>query len=346
MGVWYATREDVKAALDFKESARSNTQIDRLIDAASRAVEALCHRRFYPQVATRYFDWPTAQTGRYWRLWLDGDELVSITTLSSGGTTIAAAGYFLEPANSGPPYTRLELDLAGGAAFGGGSTHQRDITITGVFGYSAGDEPAGALAEALDGSETGVDVTNSALIDVGHVIKVGSERMLVTGRSMLSTSQTLQAPLTASAADVTVAVTTGSSYAVGETLLLDSERMLVVDAAGNSLTVKRAWDGTVLAAHTGSAIFAPRSLTVTRGALGTTAATHADTTAVTRHAVPPLVRQLVIAETVNALQQEGSAYARVVGSGEGQREAAGRGLADLRDQVRTRYGRKARTRVV
>jgi hypothetical protein len=91
MGVWYCTREDVKSSLDSKESARNNGQVDRAIESASRAVEGLTHRRFYPETDTRYFDWPNAQYARPWRLWLDQHELVSVATLSSGGTTIAAS---------------------------------------------------------------------------------------------------------------------------------------------------------------------------------------------------------------------------------------------------------------
>lgn len=54
----YATREEVKSALDIKQTARNNDQVDRAIDSASRAVEGLLHRVFYPTFDTRYVDWP------------------------------------------------------------------------------------------------------------------------------------------------------------------------------------------------------------------------------------------------------------------------------------------------
>jgi hypothetical protein len=125
---------------------------------------------------------------------------------------------------------------------------------------------------------------------------------------------------------------------------LDSERMLIVDIAGNNLTVKRAWDGTVLAAHTGSSIYAPRTLTVTRGALGTTAAIHTTAAAITCHVVPGLVRELCIAEATNLLLQGASGYARTIGAGDYTKESSGTGLANLRDQVYAAYGRKSRIR--
>ena len=345
MGVWYATREQVKAAMDTAETARNDSAVDRAIESASRSAEGLLHRRFYPLVATRYFDWPNRQYARPWRLWLDDQELVSVTTLTAGGTVVPSSDYFLEPVNTGPPYNRVEIDLSSTAAFSAGDTRQRAIQIDGTW-YLEDDTAAGALAEALDDSETGVDVTNSFLVGVGSIIKVDSERMIVTGKAMLDTGETCYA-LTASSSDESITGVTAGTVATGETIKVDSERMLVVDQASTTLTVKRAWDGSTLATHdAGTAIFAPRTLQVERGALGTTAATHTDATSISVHVVPALVRDLVVAEAIDQLQQETSAYARVIGEGDNAREGTGRGLADLRrDAVRV-HGRKARARAV
>ncbi|MFG3510246.1 hypothetical protein ACGF5F_32640 [Streptomyces sp. NPDC047821] len=351
-GVWYCTREDVQRALDVKETARNARQIDRAIEGASRSVETLCHRRFYPVVATRYWDWPDGRTSRPWRLWLDDNELISVTTITSGGTTIPSTDFFLEPVRSGPPYNRVEIDLDSSAAFGGGATHQRSIAITGLYGYRNDETAVGALAEALDASEASIDITGaaSAELGVGSVLRVDSERMIVTGRSMLDTGQNLGgAGLTAQANSVTVAVTDGTAYAIDEVILVDSERMLIVDIAGNSLTVRRAWDGSVLAAHTaGTDIYAPRTLTVTRGALGTTAATHTPATSVYRWNPPGPVRQLTLAEAISTLTLEQAGYSLMLRSGEtgSERKRDQRGLEVLREQVYASHGRKARIRGV
>ncbi|MEV0618545.1 hypothetical protein AB0I81_34820 [Nonomuraea sp. NPDC050404] len=342
----YCTREAVKSALDVKLTARSDAQVDGAIESASRAIEGRLHRRFYPVQATRYFDWPNRQYARPWRLWLDTDEVISVTEVTSGGATFAPSDYFLEPVNSGPPFNRLEIDLDSAASFTADSTHQRSIAITGLFGFQAETQTAGTLAAGLNASGTTANVSDSSAVGVGDLIKVGDERMLVADKSMVSTGQTLQDPMTTSAADVSVVVTTGSAFVVGEVILLDSERMLVVDIAGNALTVKRAWDGSVLAAHTGSTIYALRALTVVRGVLGTTAASHNDASPISRHVVPALVRSLCVAEAINTLLQEGSGYARVVGSGDNQREAAGRALRDIREQAYIAFGRKGRVRAV
>lgn len=347
---WYATREEVKAELDVRETARSNARIDRALAAATDTVHGLCHRIFYPTVATRYFDWPNSQAGTAWRLWLDASEVVSVTSLVSGGVTIPESDYFLEPNTYGPPYNRIETSLASSAAYGGGNTHQRAVAVTGVWaGCPVSESRAGAVVEALDAAETGLDVdaATSAEVGVGSLLRIDSERLVVTGRAQLDTGQVLGTNLTAANNTVTVPVADGTAFAVDEVILIDSEKMRIDEIAGNSLTVARAWDGSTLAAHTtGAAVYAPRTLTVARGALGTTAAAHASAAPVQRWNPPGLVRQLTLAEALNDLLQGRSGYARTAGGGENEREMTGRGLEALRKRVFVSHGRKARSRGV
>jgi hypothetical protein len=349
----YCTREDVKQALDVKETARSNDQLDISIDAASRAVEGSLNRTFYPVLTTRYFDWPNYQYAYPWRLWLNDKELADITVtvpvVTSGGNTIPSSQVFWEPVNSGPPYTSLELDRSSTASFGQGSTPQRDISITGVFGYWVRTSAAGTLAAAISTTTaTSIQVSDGSKIGVGDNILIGTERMLVTGRAMVTSGQTQQGSgvSTSSQADVTLAVTDGTAFSVGEVLLLGSERMLIVDISGNNLTVKRAWDGSVLATHSGATVYASRTLTVTRGDLGTTAATHSNSAPVSVALVPSLVRELTIAEALNYILQKQAGYARTAGTGDNQVTFTGRAIETIRQQAQDEFGRKSRQRVV
>lgn len=354
MVIWYCSREDVKRALDSKQTARNDAQVDRAIAGATPAIEGLTHRRFYPFTGTRYMDWPNWQYAKSWRLWLGANELASLSTLVSGGVTIPAADYFLRRGDDidEAPYTYLEIDLDSSAAFSTGDTHQRSVAMTGVFiGCPLDEDPAGALGVAITStSATTITVTDSGAVGVGNIIKVDSERMIVTGKTMLDTAVNIDAgdSLTALSSDVSITMsTTVNAPNVDEVILIDSERMLVIDVAGAVLTVKRAWDGSVLATHAGSAdIYAPRTVTVTRGALGTAAATHLIGAAIVKHVVPPLVRDLAIAEAMNTLLQEGAGYARTSGSGDNERELSAKGIRALRDDVYTQHGRKARTSAV
>jgi hypothetical protein len=346
----YCTREEVKAALDIKETARNNAIVDRAIQAASDSVEGLLHRVFYPTTSTKYFEWPNWSYAYPWRLWLEQNELATTATaVSSGGTTIALNQVFFEPVNFGPPYTSIELDRSTSASFGHGSTPQREVAITGQFGYWTNTSAAGTLAAAITDT-TGTSVTGSSgiAVGVGDVIVVDTERMLVTEKSSVSTSQTQQGSgcSTASNADNALAVTDGTKYSAGEVLTLGTERMLVENITGNTLTVKRAWDGSVLATHSGATIYAYRSYTVVRGSCGTTAATHLNAAPISIAAYPGLVKQLSVAEAVVWMASEPGAYAMAQGSSDNRAERIGAGLPDLRDATYTALGRSVRTKAV
>lgn len=335
----YVTREAVKTATDQVATARLNAAVDRAIESGARTIDKAMHRTFWPQTATRTFDWPPPQRSRSWVLWLDEDELVSVTSLTAGGVTIPAADYFLRP-DTGPPFDRIEIDLASSSAWSSSSTHQRAISVTGVFAGCPLDEaPAGLLAEALDASETGVDVTDSAAVGVGDLLRVDTERMLVTEKSLLTTGQT--GSLTASNADRSLAVANGAAFTAGETLTLDAERVLVEDIAGNTLVVTRAVDGSALAAHATATIYAPRTLTVERSAVGTTAATHLTAAPLYRHLPPGPIQTLNRALAIVELQQDAAGWARTAGSGDNEREVTGKALAAAWKNADP-YRRKAR----
>lgn len=349
-GIWYTTREDVMGALDVKQTARNKRYVDQAIEAASRNVEGQLHRRFYPLQATRFFDWPNFQYAYPWRIWLDQWELLAVpASVTSGGVTIPLSACNFEPVNSGPPYTYLELRRDQPYSFGVGSTPQRDVAINGPWGYRLTETALGATAASMDASQTTVTVDGptSARVGVGSILRIDSERVLVTERTLTSTGQT--ATIAGGKSNVTLPVANGAAYAVDEVLTLDAERMRVDDIAGNTLTVERAWDGTVLAAHTTATIYAPRTLTVTRGALGTTADSHGSASTVYRFEPPGLVEQLTRAEAIWSLLQERSGWARMSsasGSNSTGSPVSLAALNDLRDAAFTAHGRKARQRTV
>jgi len=342
----YATREQAKAALDVAATAYADSRIDRAVEAGSGGVDGLCHRRFYPTTTTRYFDWPGDQISSPWRLWLGANEVITVTAVTAGGVVLPPSSYFLRRSDDldEPPYSRIEIDLSSTSAFSTGPTFQRSIAVAGVFGASASTAAAGATAEALDASETGVDVTDSAAVGVGDLIGVDSERMLITGRALLTTGQTTT--LAASAAATSATVADGTAIHPGEILTVDAERILVQDVAGNVAVVKRAVDGTALAAHAAATLYAPRTLTVFRGHGGTTPASHLTAAPLSRYVAPPLARDLALAYALNQHLQEMSGYARIAGQGENAREWTGRGVKQIEDDCYRAHGRKARTYAV
>lgn len=347
MGIRYATREAVKRELDFAETARNDAAVDRALAAASRDADRVCGRQrggFWPELRTRRFDFPDVASPTAWRLWLDEPDLVRLDSITSGGVTIDPASVLARP-DDGPPFDRVELDRSSGASLGLGSTPQRDVTITGVWGYSLDVEAAGTLAAAVSSTTaTTLDVTDGAAVGVHDVLTVDDERLVVTGRRTITTTQTVGGSgLAGSSAATSLTVQDGTKFTPDEVLTVDAERLLVLDVAGNVLVVKRAWDGTVLASHdAGATVFASRRLVVTRGALGTTAATHSNGAAVARHAWPDLVSRYAIAVAAADLQAVSSGMARQAGTGERSQDVTGVGLDGLANRLAAAHGRRTR----
>ncbi len=311
----YATVEQVSAALDFKASAYEATRLSRLVLSASRRIDQMLHRHFYPLIETRSY-----HLGGGGGFWL-GADLFSLTAVTADTVAITISTVTLSP---------------GVAPFHWISQTGVDIDVTGVWGYSQDTTPAGALAEALDASETGVDVTDSSLIGIGDLILVDTEQMIVTAKTQLDTTVDFSSGGTTADKSDNAITLDGPGLKVGESILADSERMLIVEynSATEIATVKRAWDGSVLATHTTPSVFAPRTLTVERDAVGTTAATHSDTTAITRNVAPGPIVDLCIAEAITTYEQESSGYGRTVGSGDNVREARGLGLKEAREEAK------------
>ena len=318
---WYTTREAVKLAVGIAGS-ELDALIDSYIESASADIERLLEgRHFIPVTATKNYRWPQYR-GDPLVLRFPDQDLIAVTTLQAKAqdaspTTIASTDYFLEPQDQGPPYSRIEIDLSSSAAFESGDTPQRSIAVTGRWGYREDTRAAGATAEALDSSETGVDVTDASLIGVGDTLLIDSEAMFVTAKAALTIGTTMNDTLTADLDDVTVTLADGTAAKVGEVLLFDSERMLVESITGNNLTVKRAHDGSVLAAHsTGITVYAFRTLTVVRGVNGTTAASHLTAATISKYAPPADVADYCRAYAIGHLKQGQSGWTGQISGGE------------------------------
>jgi len=358
MGNWYATREQVKRASEIK-GTDSDAHVDRHIDAASRHIDRILGLRegvFIPKTQTRNFNWP--QDGDVddrhrngYTLYLD-EHLLSISGVTRDGDTATAvptADIFLEPANEGPPYTRLELDRSStdaDATFATtiSTTNQRAVRVAGSWGYGNATEAAGTVASGLasDAAATSFVCSNSALIDVGDTLLIESEQVFVSGRAFAALGSILvnDAGITADMADNTITVDGSHGLVAGEVIKLDSEEIYIASIAGNVLSVIRAYNGTALAAHADdTAVQVARTLTIVRGQNGTTAATHANSTAVNKYAVPEDITEYVIARSVHSLHQDKGGWTGAIGTGEGTVEMRGRLLAQMEAALVVKYDR-------
>lgn len=362
----YVTRDEVMRALDVSPTAAEAQKIDGLCMAGTEFVDAECQRHFYPIDATYTFDWPNYQYTYPWKLYLNQLELAAAPTKVVSGFYLPTpvditANVIAQPINDGPPFTSIELRRDKNSAFGNNPTPQNDIAITGTFGYWLNLVPCTNLAVALVDT-TGTTVQTAAGPTAGpgagDVIVIGSERLLVTDINYSSTGITaISGGNNALKNDNVIAVANGTLFSNLEVILMDQEFMLITNVLGNNLIVQRAWGGSILATHSSPVIWANRLLTVTRGALGTTAATHLTNAPVLRCEYPSLVRQVARAHALIGQISEPAAYsvqttASWFGSNarmnDSQRTpAAGVGFQGLLTQLQDSiFVRKARSAVI
>lgn len=343
----YANVVELAAAGDIPITLLSEQGMLRHLDASSRQMERLCDgRRFYPTLATRTFDFPNLQgRGTSERLWLDDDELIELTSLTVAGTLWGSGTYRLQP-QSGPPYRWIEpTDLATAQPFRSGSNgSQGSISIVGKFGHSETLVNRGTLAAAVAStSTTTVTLSDGSLIGAGQALLIGDEYLTVESMGWVDTGDNLAAALTVDHTDQALTVADGTLYTPGETLRVGTERLLVVDVIGNTVYVERSADGSYMAGHAlGVDIYARRLATVARGQLGSTADTHADGATVQALQAPGVVRNATIGKAMMTIAQEAASWARMVGSGESEREARGASLRGYLDELQRDYGQRGR----
>lgn len=332
-------------AADIHTTARASAVVDRAIQTAADSIDGALHRQFFPEDKTCSWDWPNFQRAYPWRLWLDRAELADVTVnppvVTAGGSVIDAASILWGHPNYSPPFTYLELNRGTSASFGVGSTPQRDITIAGTYGYWIKTDSAGTLAADIDNAITTVTTSDGSLLGVGQVLIIGTERMLVSEVASTDTGATLSSGGTAKLdSDVALTVSDGTKVHAGEVLLIGSERMLAIDVSANVVTVKRAWDGSVLATHSAlDKVLAYRTWTVVRGSLGTAGAAHTTGAACSVLRVPSLIRDLSIGESVIQVAQELGAYSD-------RAAAIASGIVAKWAEAKTAFARQLRQRAI
>ena len=358
MANWYTSREKFKVAANIRGEQWNDT-IERVIEASSRDVDRWTRRHFIPKTQTRLYRFPQPRPGLAGVLWLDQD-LLSVTTLqtkaqNTSPTTISSSDYFLEPNNPEPDgntrYNRIEIDLSSTAAFEGGDTPQRSISVAGSWGWGNATQSAGAIDDSggINASDTTLIVSDASKIDVGDTLLIDSEQVFVSDRSFAARASILLdegSDLAGTNATVTVTIDGSHGIVAGEVIRIDSEQMYVVSVSTNDLTVIRAWDGSVLASHTNNtAIHVNRTLTIERGVNGTTAASHSDEASINKYVPDSDVSRWCMAEAIATYHQEHGGWGTSIGTGTGATVLDGRELSQLRQSM-VGYYRKAREAVI
>lgn len=153
--------------------------IERLIESASRYIDRKAHRFFYPLYGTRYYDVPEER-----RLYLDTDLLEIITLTNGDDTAISASDYVLNSRNTYPKWAIKLLDSTD-TTWEVDSDNNAEGVIEVLGWWGCHDDYARAwLAdtttnEALDLTETAITVTAATNLQVGQIIKIENEIMVI-----------------------------------------------------------------------------------------------------------------------------------------------------------------------
>lgn len=145
----YIELEQFKSTADLKDTNFMDGDIQLALQAAARAVDEICNRRFWPDADATQIRYYSPQ--RYDLVYID--DLLTLTTLKTDGdgdgtfeTTWSTTDYYLEPLNAladSRPYTEICAIPWGSLWFT--TLYPRSVQITGKFGWSA--VPA-AISEA------------------------------------------------------------------------------------------------------------------------------------------------------------------------------------------------------
>lgn len=184
----------------------------RLLIAVSTWIDKLCNRHFYPRVQTRYFDIEPGDTKK-----LLVPDLISITTMKDDENlddtyenTWDANDYDLLPYNADP-------------------TNHWGHPYTAI----AVDEKSSASFPAFPKGKKVLEIDGLW----------GFNKLAEHSGSLLNDGTDINAT------DTAVVVDDGTDFAIGQTIELDSEQMLITDISSDTLTVVRALNGTTGASH-------------------------------------------------------------------------------------------------
>jgi hypothetical protein len=169
--------------------------IESLIETASRRLDDLCGRKFYPSVLAQLFDIPDDDV-----LWFDDDLLAVITFLNGDATSILSTEYILKPANHYPKYCLQMRDITSIYFLTNtNASSQQVLSLTAFFGYheqyaTRAWKAAGTLAAAWASTTTlTATMTAGHTLDAhgGQILKIDNE--LYNSSSVVANTLTVQA---------------------------------------------------------------------------------------------------------------------------------------------------------
>lgn len=164
--------------------AESVSEALRMLEFASRDIDAMCGRRFFARAETRYLT-PASSL----RVLLLEADLASLTTLevdtdNDGDfdyTLVEGTDYWLAPDTVDyEPYWAIDLVRRDASQITSWPGYRRSVRAAGLWGYSFERDAAGTLASALTSGATTLTLAAGHGVATGDTIVIGSEQLDVT----------------------------------------------------------------------------------------------------------------------------------------------------------------------
>jgi hypothetical protein len=157
--------------------ATDDAVIVDLLEKASRDLDDMTGRQFYPSIETRLYDVPGDSD-----LLLDADLLAVITLTNGDGAAISSANYVTRPNNDTPYYkVRLKGDSTVGWEADSDNDTEQVISLLGWWGYrqkyaQRGWASVGTLGVAITDTTTlAFTMTAGHTVTAGQILKIDSE---------------------------------------------------------------------------------------------------------------------------------------------------------------------------
>ena len=194
---------------DVDVGAADRTELEVVLEVASRDVDDVCHTHFFTETATRILDGSGLAILRI-------PDLVAVTSIKLDEdrdrvfeTTLAASDYYLTRPDHERPYEELP---------------KRMVTLDSFNG------------------------TFSAFMRQEQLVQIAAEWGFVNNTEVVA-GETVQDTTEQDASGTTLDVVAGTSFSIGQTLKIELEQQYVSGIATNQLTVKRGVNGTTATTH-------------------------------------------------------------------------------------------------
>ena len=268
---------------------------------------------FIPFIETKRFDG-------------NGEERLRLTTplldvtgsILNYSVTLTTADWLTYPRDrmwENGPYTGIEFSFT--APNGAVWTDIKDaVVVPGLWGKFKKSIALGVVlaAQQADAVGTSLQVADGSTITPGMNLLIETEQELVIATGAPTAGVTTLSTALNNADEILTPANVALA-AIGETIRIDFEKMLILDKNATQWSVQRGYRNTTKMTHnTSASIDAYRTFVVTRGVNGTTAAAHALSTPIYRYMPPESVVTLCKAITTLLKKLDDAQYAGKTGN--------------------------------